>query len=443
MKRHFPSFSIGLSVFSCLIFFFLNISPVSATLSTTTSVTEGVIAYVDTDGDLYLWKAETNQRIQLTTDANQFHYASPQFSPDGDWLAFLKSDPKKGESLYDLYIMNLSNKNTLRLVENVDSFDWSANNQSIVFTFNLAVSCESPDHDTAHGIWTVDTGTGKFTELIPPLAPNHPLSSPTLSFDDQWISYKAYPCFSDGSNALTKKISSGEEYNFSDSTLNWYPDQNRLVYGQEMYSGGTGYLYSIFPNQTNEKLFYKPDGLAVSDPHWSPDGRWIELRQHTAVTDFFFTDDVANDWIDQLILVNSDGNQTRTICETSGVNSCQFQAWSPSGGQLVFTKNTSTSQVWSQYSLEDGSVTNLMDFGYGGMDWIDSLKEKEVFEPTYTPESLQAEMPVDTQDNYIQESNTQSVARSKSSPILIGGITIVVISLLGLGLLLFLLSRRS
>jgi len=101
---------------------------------------KGVIAYIERDGDIYLHIGNTNQIIQLTFDANEHYYSTPKFSPNGQFLGFLKSDNQKGETTYDLHILDLETKQTKKLVENVDDwggYDWAPDSKSIAFGYSI------------------------------------------------------------------------------------------------------------------------------------------------------------------------------------------------------------------------------------------------------------------------------------------------------------------
>lgn len=368
-----------------LIILGIGASPTSSTVDKTSKTyssfyienpIEGVIAYIELDGDIYLLNGERNERFQLTQDANRFRYQNPQFSPDGRMLAYLKNDPSQGESKFDLHGLDFETMNSRLLTENVDqwgNFDWSPDSQFIVFGYSLGISCEAVEKNSAKGIWKVSIESGQIEELVPPKNGNLPLKKPKYSFDSEWISYESYPCFSEGWNAHSWKISSHQEYNFGMSTLDWMQNQNLLALTEEVSGGGTGDLYRISPDLREKQLIFKPQDLAASNPYWSPEGNWLALRLLTRVEEFFFSEEEASDWVDKLVLVRSDGSQAQEICSTIEINACQFQSWSPTGSQIIFTTGSEPNQEWKLYSLESNSISNLTDFGIGGMDWIQSV----------------------------------------------------------------------
>lgn len=85
----------------------------------------------------------------------------------------------------------------------------------------------------------------------------------------------------------------------------------------------------------------------VSDPHLSPDGRWIAY----AIAD---TDKAANKRTTQIYLISSDGGEPRAI--TNDKQSSHSPRWSPDGKRLAFVSaRDGEPQIWTIEMAETGT----------------------------------------------------------------------------------------
>jgi len=97
-------------------------------------------------GDLWLYRDDTKALIQLTQSG---HDSEPKWSPDGKWIAFLsdrkteagKSDESDSDSKDDavsqIYLISPQGGEAIRVTqgeEEVHSFSWSADSQTIYFS---------------------------------------------------------------------------------------------------------------------------------------------------------------------------------------------------------------------------------------------------------------------------------------------------------------------
>lgn len=349
---------------------------------------DGVIAYVELDGDIYLFLGETGERIQLTADANQYRYSIPRFSPDGRYLAFLKTDPEKGESRYDLHVMNLETKETKLLIENLDdwgNFNWSPDSRSIVYGYRFEMLCQAPDQTSTYGIWQVQLDTGAAREIVSPRTPSAPLKSPEFSFDGNWLSFESFPCFSEGFQLQTIEISTDQIYDFGFGEADWSPNQNRLAWSQEVWAGGDGGIVLLSPNQGEKQTIQEAGNLSTGDPRWSPDGQWIAFRRYTFTDGLYIFSDEMTTWEDYLVIARVDGSEQKMVCSSEDIWGCRMVEWSPSGSQIIYTVNKDDTVDWYLYTLSTGESVNLSEFGEGGIDWMPSSRLPQVNLPTVEP----------------------------------------------------------
>lgn len=405
---------------------------------------EGVMAYVELDGEIYLRIGETDERIQLTNDADQHQYKNPQFSPDGSHLAYLKTDPNKGETLFDLHVMNLADRTTQMLVEDVENYDWEPGGQSIAVGFSMDLNCQSPDEDTARGIWKVSLATGQLEEILPASA-NNPKDAPVFSFDGQWLSYQEYPCFSSGFNTHVWNLDSHEDINLGMGDLSWVPNDNLLTWSEDTsWSGGeiAGVMMRS-PDQQNNQLIYQDNQMTALASVWSPDMNWIAVVLGTPIESGGFFD--PSEMEHRLVLVRPDGSQPREI--SSDLDFGFRLIWSPNSEQIVFTTGNQVRPDWNLYSLETQEIISLPDFGAGGLDWINAIDLPQPnpteIKPTEPELAASNSEIVATQSVAIESAAQAPIKSSKSNALLLafGGIGLILIS--GVILLLVLKSARK
>lgn len=398
--------------------FSLVINTVKALNLQHTKSIEGVIVYIELDGDIYLYVGDTGERVQLTTDANRYRYNLPKFSPDGRHLAFLRTNPEAGESRFDLHVMDLTTKAVRRLVENVDewgNYNWTPNSESIVYGYAFEKICQSPDQTKTYGIWQVQLETGVTQEIIPPRSPNEPLKSPVFSFDGRWMSFESFPCFSEGFQLHTMDLSNNQVYNFGFAEADWSPNHNRLALSQEAWAGGEGGVMLVTADQAGMQILQEAGNLSSGDPRWSPDGEWIAVRQYTLTDGMFMFSDEITSWEDHLVLIHTTGNQLKIVCSSEEIWGCRMIEWSPSGSQIIYTVLGAEKVDWYLYILSTGESINMPEFGDGGIDWMSSEQLPRI----YFPAVEAGQQPVTTQpaaSGVDKEPPTQQQAQTDKSP---------------------------
>jgi Tol biopolymer transport system component len=399
---------------------------------------EGVIAYVGLDGDIYILFGETGQRIQLTYDSDQHQYRNLQFSPDNQLLAFLKSDSQKGESRFDLYVLNLLDKTTRMLAEDVENYDFAPDGESIAFGYDMRINCQSYDRNTAHGIWKVSLVTGQLEEIIPASA-NTPKDSPAFSFDGQWLSYQEYPCFSSGFVTHVWSIVSHEDINLGIGDLEWAPDKNLLLWSEDTSYSGGGIAGVILrsPDDKDYQLIYQDKQMTAYASFWSPSKKWIAIVLGTPIDSgpYFAPSEMER----RLVLVKPDGSQLQEIYPESDFGSV---IWSPTGEQIIFKTNVQEHPVWKLYQIDTQELIGLPDFGVGELDWTSTIDIPQAASTEITP--TQTITSASNPEIFRTESITNVSINSSNSKILIlsfGGIGLIIIS--GVILLFVLLNARK
>jgi len=375
---------------SILILLLSNFYPVSANRleQEKPQIFQGVIAFIERDGDIYLHIGNSNQIIQLTFDADQYFYSTPRFSPNGQFLSFFKTDNLKGETTYDLHIMDLETRKTTRLAENVDdwgNYDWAPNSKSIVFGYSISKACHDYDQTETFGIWEVSLETNEIRELIAPSSPNSPMKKPEYSFDGKYLSFETYPCFSAGFNVGIMDINNEKTFMIGSREIDWSPHQNNIIISNDVFSGGSGGLSTISLDQSVEETLFESNDYFIANPHWSPDGKRIALRFHTVSEGMYINSDEITKWEDKLIILDVESGKTQEICTGEEIWGCRFISWSPDGNQFVYQNKNQPQIDWYLYSLDSNEKNYFPEFGESDLDWMSFDQLPQSFLPTPEP----------------------------------------------------------
>ena len=105
---------------------------------------EGQIAYLGSDGNIWVVRSDNLQPLQVTADASdQRRYLSPRFSPGGELLAYCQND-HGGVSGSQIILMRTGAWQPIALVDDVACqgfpqrpFDWSPDGTSIAYTHSF------------------------------------------------------------------------------------------------------------------------------------------------------------------------------------------------------------------------------------------------------------------------------------------------------------------
>lgn len=334
---------------------------------------QGQIAYLGSDGNIWVQSSEEALPFQLTSDADEdLRYYAPQFSPGGDLLAYCRND-NAGAGGSDLYLVRTGAWQPIFLVADVycqaypqRGFDWSPDGSSIAYSrsFEYNPQPDGRQWSVFHGIWSVDIVSGEAEELVPPPGTN-PLVYPLWSPDGRWI--RMYELvFQEGLGVLrTWNQESGALYNwlglggdlfpgFSD----WSPDSSRLVFDQVTYVGypGAG-LFTSVPDVSGLQQIFVDPGRGVVQPLWSPDGATLAFQLL-----IYYRNEQTS-----LMFSAPDGGDLREAFTNQA--SMVLLDWSPQGDQLLLVTDDGGQAGLYIYDLPSkGAITIALPSGWQA-DW--------------------------------------------------------------------------
>ncbi len=333
---------------------------------------EGQIAYVGTDGNIWVRLGGGDSAFPVTYDASESkRYASPRWSPDGLKLAYCQLNSQDGGG-GQLYVSRSGEWQPFLLTEDLycksmpgGSLSWSPDGRQIVYarTFEYTAQSSSAPWDPYNGIWAVDAITGEVSELIQPPGSN-PLVSPQWSPDGEWI--KLYEiAYIEGLgvfriwNNETGSLDSwlGLDGEVFPGFSGWSSDGSQIVFDVVTYVGfpGAG-LYTASPSGEGLTKIYSNSNRVAMYPLWSPDGKYIAFEASK------YGGESA-----RIILVTPDGSEQLEIY--SGETSAIPLAWSPTGSQLLFASREEDHFNLHLYDIESGMRSQLGVAGEIGSDW--------------------------------------------------------------------------
>ncbi len=335
---------------------------------------------------IFLLSVEDDEKQQLTSPPGSSYDDFPAFSPDGQTLAFIRTN---GLSSADLYLISMQGEELRRLTTDerrVHSLAWTADNREIVFSSNrgggfslwrVAVSGGTPERVAATGqnayspaisrqgnrlaynvsfldsnIWRLDRASAAGRQNLPTklISSTRQDYSPQFSPDGKKIVFASdrsgsdeiWVCESDGSHPAQLTFFDGS----ANGTPRWSPDSRQIVFDARPAGNADIYVMSAEGGKPRP-LTLEPSHDVL--PSWSRDGRWVYFCSNRSGT--------YQTW-----KVPAGGGQAIQVTQQGG-----FEAFeSPDGTLLYYTKGRGPGGIW-QVPVgggEEKQVPELLDAGY-------------------------------------------------------------------------------
>ena len=313
---------------------------------------------------IYLFSLEERRKQQLTHSPLGLYDVQPVVSPDGRYLAFVRSpDLVFGGHVFLQTLDQLRPKGDLvqRTFDHlVNALDWASDSRSIIF---------DSGSDPRRGLWRVAVGGG---EPVPVL-PNVRAGSPSVARVGTGMVYQTTAVDSNiwelRIPTLADRNRGGDAFRLIASTLydfdpGFSPDGARIAFASTR--SGSRQIWVSKRDGSEQKLLTPFDG-PMGSPSWSPDGKWIAFDASRSGGNV------------DLYVVAADGSPPIRPLTSNTSNNIR-PSWSGDGSIYFGSNRTGEWQIWRMPS--GGGKANQITFG-GGMHPIVSPDGRQVF---YTKE---------------------------------------------------------
>src|SRR2546425_276249 len=303
--------------------------------------------------NIFLVSAETGEKRKLSTSPMQFNGdRGAKFSPDGKWIAFIRS---LNYAVDDIYIIAVSGGEPRRLTNDkvdIQGLDWTADGREIVF---------SSIRGGPFGLWRVSASGGS-PEALPGVGENALI--PRISRQGNYLAYvynkfdwniwrRPGPNATDEDAPPTKLIASTRW----DIQPKYSPDGKRITFVSDR--SGNSEIWVADSDGSRPIQVTNFGGGVAGIPRWSPDGQQIAF-------------DARSTGSSDIYVVNADGGSPRQL--TTEPSADIVPVWSKDGRWIFFGSDRSGDwQIWKIPSPGGEAVQVTKDGGYASLAAMDAF----------------------------------------------------------------------
>lgn len=329
------------------------------------------VAYLGTDGNIWLVNAVDGEKKKITSDAATFSsdsaatvviYQSPRWSSDGLFLAFERQigTPNPGggyDFAFALMVYDFDTGETKAVMEGQQTAGFAWRPGTHLLSFALAaqpgyfVTRGGVDSSLATGISAVDVDTMSPSRLVAP-ENGFSLVNPVWSPDGMTVSFDELLYMEGRGNFAFYDFAAGRytAWNKAIGGVSWAPDGSKLL---------ADYL-NYMPNYTERVFQINRDGSSevqlspdaengyAYNPIYSPDGSQIAYVQVTGM---------EPDMVNELVLIDAAG-VTRPLTRVAQIFDMN---WTPDGQSLLIATGMYPDVKTVLVSVTDGSQVELAD----------------------------------------------------------------------------------
>lgn len=298
---------------------------------------------------IFLASADGKSDFQFTQGDKSC--TTPQWSPDGNWLAFLST---RGGDKNNIWLIRPHGGEAEKLTEaksGVNSFAWSPDAKRIAYTMNDPLSeQEEKDNKEKRDAIVVDKNF-KFSHLYAiPVEKNAEGKRPA------------------------QRLTAGD---FHVTTFDWSPDGKWLAFSHQATPRVNDWpttVISLAPSDSGaiKPLFAKP---FATNPNFSPDGKWLAFSHDGGDTRWAQRRDIY--------IMPANGGEARKAGETHDDQSV-IQDWSADGREIFYTETERTSPRVFAMAV-NGGKTRVLTPGngvFGGVSFSKDTKTMVVIHQT-------------------------------------------------------------
>jgi Tol biopolymer transport system component/serine/threonine protein kinase len=272
---------------------------------------------------------------------------SPLFSPDGQFLSFLRA-PASG--ITELYVMRMSGGEPRRLTydnREILCQAWAADGKSLIY---------SSSRLGGNNLWRIGLEGGA-SQRVPGIAEGS--SDPAISRDGRYLAYSQ--SFKDtniwqvdvrSSPPSARRLISSTQY---DSSAQFSPDGLRIAFRSNR--SGNNEIWVATSEGGNQTQLTHFDGPLTGTPRWSPDGRLIAF-------------DSRPDGQSDIYIVSANGGEPRRLTFENAED--VVPSWSRDGKWIYFgSRRTGEWQVWKTPVDRGDAVQVTQQGGFAAFESTD------------------------------------------------------------------------
>jgi eukaryotic-like serine/threonine-protein kinase len=305
------------------------------------------VADSETAGDLtsiYLVSTENGARKRLTQAPPQFNGdREPKFSPDGEWVAFIRST---NFAVEDVYIIAVGGGEPTRLTHDgreLSGLDWTADGREIVF---------SSKRGGNYGLWRVAVAGGP-PEILPGAGDN--ARQPTVSRQGNYLAYLFDGSDTNiwrapGPNAENKTLAPVKliESTRNEGSPRYSADGRRIAFASDRTGGTEVWVCDSEGHNSIQLTQFRGHAGAA---RWSPDGKELVL-------------DARPEGSSDIYVVGADGGSPRRL--TYEPSADVLPVWSSDGKWIYFGSDRSGDwRIWRMPAAGGPAEPITKGAGYG------------------------------------------------------------------------------
>lgn len=304
---------------------------------------------------LTLISVDTGQKHQLTRPPSRTWDDQAAFSPNGDWIAFRRSQDDCSDEIYVVPANGGPERKLTSRCDSIDGLAWAPDGKHILFSSGRATSLGN--------IWSLPLSGGSPVAVTTPLTHT---SSPAVSPVGRRIAYVDSPKNVSVWRLAADTPANAEPFiasNFFDASAVYSPDGKYVAFRSDR--SGANEIWICKSDGSDPKRITHFDGPMTGSPRWSPDS-------HSLVFD-----SRANGRAD-IYVVNIDSGKHERITDSAATKSDNVvPSWSTDGTVVYFSSNrTGDWQIW-RHALDTGIESQVT--AHGGFNAIEAPDGKALF----------------------------------------------------------------